>query len=665
MILLFNCQRRLAIITVFCLLGVCPLAFCYAGTASKKTQQAHLDYQTERDIFIAARKAIKKNDPTSFQSLSKKIKDYPLYRYLEFETLRLDIIDRPNEKIINRITAFEKKYQDKSLSKQLIRLLQRRLADRKKWNAFLQISHSPYARALPCETLYAKFQTDLIKTFDKKSLTLWAMPKQHPKPCAEVFKHFERKDIPDVVTVWKRIVTGMEAGQTVLVASLLKYLNSRDRESIEQWIDGYSNPEKTLRSKLISTDGIVTRHIISNLIKRWALKEPEAALKFWYKIRPNYLFSPEKRYQINKSLGMITAYRRLPKANLWLNRFVVREDDLEVMEWRVRTALLEQDWPKILTEIKRLPVKEQLEDHWQYWVGRSHESMKHSQRARKTYQSLAKQTSYHGFLAADKMGSSYPIYESKAIPDQALVEELAKNPQLIRAREYHLANINWEGRREWSNAHASFSPEQKLAAGFLAWEWGLFDRAMYSANASSKAHALTLKFPTPFSKTIQSAAKQNSLNPAWIYGVMRRESAFMTDIRSSAGAVGLMQLMPSTAKYVGKLLGKTKRLPDLTNATTNIELGSYYLRKMLDTFENHIALASAAYNAGASRVKRWLPSKRSMPADVWIDTIPFTETRRYVRAVLANTAFFEWRLQKKSKSLSTKLTQVPIGKPAR
>jgi soluble lytic murein transglycosylase len=205
------------------------------------------------------------------------------------------------------------------------------------------------------------------------------------------------------------------------------------------------------------------------------------------------------------------------------------------------------------------------------------------------------------------------------------------------------------------------SPEELAATAVLADRWGLHDRAIYSAGKAEQKRAIGLRFPVLYRSAVARAAQENRLDPALVMGVMRRESAYIADVQSGAGAIGLMQLMPRTAKFVADLKGLDNWRGDLTDADTNIGFGSFYLRHVLDKFNNHIAMATAGYNAGPHRVTSWLP-EQAMDADRWIDTIPYTETRRYVRAVLAYTAIYEWHLTKKPRRLSQKLHPIePTG----
>lgn len=281
--------------------------------------------------------------------------------------------------------------------------------------------------------------------------------------------------------------------------------------------------------------------------------------------------------------------------------------------------------------------------------------------ATKMFEELSLLPTYYGFLAADKMSSEYAITDKPIEVDATLLSKLEDNISLVRAREYFQVNVPWEGRREWNSQFEDASPEKLGAMAVLAGRWELYDRAILSAGRAEKKKALTTRFPVVYRSEVDTAAEKNRIPPAWVLGVMRRESAYIRDIKSSAGAVGLMQLMPKTAKYVAKLQGDKNWQGDLTDAETNIGFGTFYLRHVMDKFDDHQVLATASYNAGPNRVGIWLPPV-DMPADVWIDAIPYTETRRYVRAVMAYTAIYEWHLTKKPARLSSKLKTVPAAK---
>jgi len=412
-----------------------------------------------------------------------------------------------------------------------------------------------------------------------------------------------------------------------------------------------------LLSKHIRQDTVLNRRIIRDLVWRWSGEDTAAAIGHWIKIRDQYGFFTDERYALDRKLSLRAAYRRMPEAPGWLQSFTVREDDLELKEWRIRATLLAQDWPVVLRRIAELPLEEQQEDHWAYWVARAHEKLGNQARADALYRELAGLQSYYGFLAADRLDLPYSLYDEPIDAPADILQRLRQLPAMIRAREFHFTELPWEGRREWADSLASFAPEEVAASAVVATDWALHDRAVMSAGRAKARRALRYRFPVLYQEQVLAAARDSRVEPALIYGVIRRESAFIADIRSGAGAVGLMQLMPRTAKYVANLKGEENWNGDLTDATVNIDFGAYYIRHVLDRFDDHLVLALASYNAGPSRVSKWLP-QNDMPADVWVDTIPFTETRRYARAVLAYSLIFEWRLTGTATRLSQRMLDV-------
>ena len=238
-------------------------------------------------------------------------------------------------------------------------------------------------------------------------------------------------------------------------------------------------------------------------------------------------------------------------------------------------------------------------------------------------------------------------------------EEIANLPAIVRARELLLVNQFADARREWNFATEKFNKRQYQIAAALAHQWQWHDYAIRTIAKGNYFDDLTIRFPTPFDTIVNKYSVKRKVEPAYIYGIIRRESAFNAQARSPVGARGLMQLMPATANQVSRQLNlKKPRRHDLYIPSFNINLGSTYISDMLDKFDGHRALASAAYNAGPHRVNAWLPEEVELPADVWVDTIPFTETREYVRAVLTYTAFFEWKNNQSPTRLSVHLKPV-------
>jgi soluble lytic murein transglycosylase len=272
---------------------------------------------------------------------------------------------------------------------------------------------------------------------------------------------------------------------------------------------------------------------------------------------------------------------------------------------------------------------------------------------------LGGERSYYGFLAADQLGVPYALGDSAFVPDEARLSELRARPDLVRARELFMVGLDGRGRSEWDAVVRYFDTADKMQAAILASRWGWHSRAIAAAASVGEYDDLALRYPMPFNETFLEYSEDASISPTWAYGVARSESLFMRDVRSSAGAIGLMQLMPATGKDVAQRINLPySGLDTLTNPDSNIRLGTTYLGEMVERFGGNRVLATAAYNAGPHRVDAWLPQVGELDARIWIENIPFNETRGYVRRVLAADTIFHWRMTGEVRRLSDELLVV-------
>lgn len=640
-------------------LATLPLLLSFGNIVAAAVPNELVD---ERGRFIEAHKAFEKGQTKEFDVLRAKLgNDYPIAHYLDYLTLQKRFrTQSPTQSLVAALNNFERDSGDVSLTRKLTRQLQKRAATEKNWSLFRGLSKSALAADMPCSTLQAQADADKLKTLNETALKLWIKPVKHSKACGALLDQLERRKAPPIKAIWQRIYDSMDATKPQYAESVLHYLSKRDRNPVQAWLKARKTPEAYLKSGALKKDTSFNRRALVDLVLVWSKEDPVSAMNYWLANHEKYGFYDDRYYDTHRLLAMRGAYRRLPESYEWLNSLQAREDDLELKEWRIRAALFAQDWVNVLRSLKRLPVEEQEEDHWAYWEARALEETGHVQLANPIFKTLSGLPTYHGFLSADKLGTEYAISDIPIEADAQILGELQKSEELIRAREYYQVNVPWEGRREWNALFKDAGIEQFAALAVLAERWELYDRALFSAGRAEQKKALTTRFPVVYRSEVDSAAKKNRIPPAWVFGVMRRESGYIIDVKSSAGAIGLMQLMPTTAKYVAKLQGKKNWKGDLTDVETNIDFGAFYLRHVMDKFDDHQILATASYNAGPNRVTYWLPPE-DMQADIWIDAIPYSETRRYVRAVMAYTVIYEWHLTKQPARLSSKLVTVPAA----
>ncbi|HSC46982.1 MAG TPA: transglycosylase SLT domain-containing protein, partial [Gammaproteobacteria bacterium] len=351
------------------------------------------------------------------------------------------------------------------------------------------------------------------------------------------------------------------------------------------------------------------------------------------------------------------AWHLMPDARGELRRFHEWVDP-EVQEWRTRLALRDGDWHEALHDMQGLGASQDSAE-WRYWRARSLEAIGRKSEAAAYYIQLSRGGDYYAFLAADRAHLPYVINQQVSKPEVDVIEQLEARPGFTRARELVHADLYDEAEAEWQAATASLSTPARCQAALLAERWGWHARVIPLLAGGGCWQDLALTYPIAFEQTLVPEAKRLKLDLSWVYGLIRAESVFRPNAVSRVGARGLMQLMPGTGLDVASRLGLT--LGDaqgLMDPVTNLAVGGMYLRDMLARFGGSEPLATAAYNAGPAKVEDWMPDAGALPADVWVDTIPYTETREYVHRVLGHTVIFDWRLNGKPEPLSVRLGSV-------
>ncbi|MEW8208863.1 MAG: transglycosylase SLT domain-containing protein, partial [Candidatus Thiodiazotropha taylori] len=308
----------------------------------------------------------------------------------------------------------------------------------------------------------------------------------------------------------------------------------------------------------------------------------------------------------------------------------------------------------VLQLVESLSASEKEQAQWQYWHARALTKLDRENEARAILKQLSQERSYYGFMAANQLGVPPKLEHIALQSDQTISAVMALNPGLQRARELHMLKRPMSARREWNLALKKATPEELKAAAHLAQNWNWPSQSIITLAKLRHWNDLELRFPLAHQETITGQARGHGIDRAWVYAILRQESAFISDARSSAGARGLMQLMPKTAKQVAKELKHSPlKLDDLFRPEVNIRLGTGYLNKIYRQLQENPVLATAAYNAGPHRVKSWLPDQ-TQATDIWIETIPFHETREYLKRVLAYTVIYNYRLGEQPKVVPEK-----------
>ncbi len=612
-----------------------------------------ISLSTQRTNFLAAEKAISQGQLSRYRKLQATLKEYPLYPYLEYKELRRRLHKQKEE----RIQQFLTRYTDTPLAPRLRNAWLNHLAKRGRWKTYLAFYAPSRSVTRQCYYLQALYKSGKKQEALNQAGALWLYKKSRPKACNPIFEAWQSAGMQTDSLTWQRIQLAMDAHQTRLVQYLRKFLPTSEQWWLDQWLKVHRKPQRILSSKIFAQKHPYRNAILQHGIKRLARKDATAALHAWKLLQEQYTFTNKQRLKIERRLAFALLRDKNPEALSFLAEVEPAADDDSLRERRIRAALNAHNWSTALVWLNALPESQRKLEGWMYWQARSLAELGRDTEAKQIFKQVARERSYYGFLAADQLGINYHLANIPLEVDRSLQHKMMAKGAITRAKELHTLRRLVEARREWAMVTKEMSQNELQAVAKLAESWGWHDRAIFSLARTGYWDDLDLRFPLKYRAHIEQQATTNKLDIAWIFAMVRQESAFIHDARSGAGALGLMQLMPRTARQVSqRLYGRSLRSLSslLLKPKLNIQLGTAYLRQVFDQLDQHPVLATAAYNAGPHRVKKWLP-KKDVPADLWVETVPFKETRLYLQRVLSYTIIYEQQLGHKPTKLAYRM----------
>ncbi len=599
------------------------------------------ELEQQRELFLQAEQALQQRQFSRYETLLSKLRDYPLYPYLTYKDLRRRLSSAKDDEF----SLFFYSYGNTPLAPMLRSALLKHLARTGDWERYL--SHYVPSKDI---SLRCHYRTALLKTGQtgkalKNIEDLWLTGEKRPSACDPIFEAGRETGKINSQLIRQRAYLALEKGELSLASWLARKLSNVERKRLAQLAELQRHPEKVLKIRTLGNDVIATRRLLIKAIKRLARNDFEQAKSAWVTLQNRFEFTPEEKAEVMRSFGLRLAWKHDPEAIEWLAKIGSLYSTPEVRKWRVRISLREGNWKETLNWLDQLNENEQKKEEWLYWRARALENLGKTEESNQIYHELARNRSYHGFLAADRLGQPYRFEQRPIVFSEKELDKVAKIPAIQRAAELYRLGRIVPARREWHHALSHLKGNDLLKAAKLADSWGWHDRAIITVGRSNHLDDLNLRFPVLYREQIFQEAYSKGIDPAWVYGLIRQESAFMVDVRSPAGALGLMQLMPSTARQVAKQIRSRIHVPyDVLKPDINLRLGITYLSGRYQQFGKNTVLATAAYNAGPHRVNRWLPEEKPVTADRWIESIPFKETRKYVKRVLTYTAIYEQRL---------------------
>ena len=619
-------RSRISTLSATLVVSVCLFsAFGHAQTLDEAREQ-----------YAQASKMIQAGDIKGAAPLVKNLKGYPLYPYLIYQG-RLKQLGQLGQRDIN---AFKKRYSHTPLPNRLNRYWLKHLANKKDWKGYLAAYAANPIREdfYLCRNQVALLKTKQTKAAFAKAPQLWNIGKSQDDACDTLFKPWiAQKGVTSELAsqrYWKLV----ENQNTKLLTYVERFVTDKNQKAqISQF--------KSIRKKPSQVVSLTTKQLSANAYaatvnfayRQWLQQAPEEAAAAWIQQRPSVLaINPTIVSNLNVKFTRKLAANYTPNAATLLAQLDPQAQSDEVSLWRLRVALSEKDWPSIVRLYPQLSASAQSSDRWRYWYAQAEVELNKDYNPQKALTELAQERSFYGFLAAEQLGLPYKLNPGDYSITKETLKKVALLPPFIRARElfYHRQFIS--ATREWRLGDQQLSPVEQLHAGYLADSWGWHHRAIISAASTKAWDAISIRFPKPYFELFEKHAKAESIPSFWPLAIARQESAFYPLARSHVGAHGLMQLMPATAKQTAKKHNiKYTSNQQLSQPNTNIALGTAYLKEMYERFDQNAIYATAAYNAGPHRVDRWLEDRGDLPLAIWIETIPFNETRKYVQNVMS------------------------------
>ncbi len=605
---------------------------------------------TASQLFVEAEKNFEMRNWSKFENKLSKLTNYPLYPYLLHKKLSHEISQHTAKS--TDVNAFIHQYPDSSLSKQLAYQWLALQANQKNWKNYLALYEEPVEEEkdhkYECHALWAKYQSHSALSELYPAIRFWDSGLPQAQSCEKIFEELLTQNKLGYLDIWNRIEQALKEKQISVAESTAKYLSFEDKKIFRLWIKIYTHPYLIANKLFIDLDEYNTNQLplihkmitygMSRLIKQDVIY----ATRLYPEILERYALSSNQQEEIAKKFAISLAKKRNPLAEKWFIKVEPNSEDPEYLAWKIRYALFKEDWNEALNTISYLPLVETKQPRWQYWKARALDASGQKSQALTLFQNLFHERHYYGFLA--HRYCKHPLKHDLNLPQAKIMQEnlnqFHHDPSIVRIKELLKLSRIQQAKREWSYKVSLLTEEQKLEAAEYAHHMQWYDLAMSTLSKTQNDNALIFRFPLAHHPKIIHEATKNAIDPAWVFAVTRQESAFIPYAQSPVGAMGLMQLMPRTAQEVAKTLKKHYTSKQaLSNPNLNIELGTAYLKNLHGFMQHNPVLATASYNAGPGRIKEWLPPS-TMAADIWIENIPFEETRDYVQNVITYTGIY-------------------------
>jgi soluble lytic murein transglycosylase len=571
---------------------------------------------------------------------SPALKSYPIYDYLVAARLQRDLAASPSEEGDTAIDDFLRAHEGQPVGRALRHQWLVSLAQRRRWDWFLPRSVDAADPVLICDRLTGRLLHGDTDRLGPDALARWSVAQHAPAECAPVFAWLHAQGLITPALQEARARAALAADNAPLAREFIAEVPAVRAAALRAWLALLESPKAALAALAEAPGTAVESEALVAGFTRLSNTDVVSAADLLPALLGRPDLSAAVRGRLQRALALGEAYARKAGAVAAFERLPADAVDMQVQEWRVRAALWAGNYARALEWLDRMPASLSGQPRWRYWRARALAATSGPEAAAASFADLAGMRDYYGYLAADRVSRPYSLNVHPTAEDAALQSALAAEPGLVRAHALFDCDLTDEASAEWSAALAQAPAAMKIQAAHLASRWGWYSQTIATLAQADDWDDVLLRYPRPFSPVIADAGKLTQVPADWIFAVTRQESLFRKDAVSRADARGLMQMQPATAFAVAKRWHlPPPRGESLFDPAVAVTLGAAYLRELLDRYGNQLDLALAAYNAGPASVTRWLPAQ-PVEADVWIENIPYTETRGYVEHVLEHIVAF-------------------------
>lgn len=628
-------------------------AFVVAFASLAHADDISADSRRDDDAFLLLRDAVRQDDASKVEFYAARLASYAIPSYVDYYRLKSRLKDAPQAEIRD----FFKRYQGQAIVDRLRNDWLLELGRKRDWATFdeqyplfvLNDDTQVKCYALIARALKGQKVAD-------EARALLTSPSVYGQPCADLIATLYQSGQFNTEDLYAQLRLAGEFNATGQARRIVALLDGPEKKAVQ----AVDLPTVAVAKGMGPSK--VEHQIFIVALGRLAKTSSKLAVLGLNKAMPK--MSSQEQQQAWAAIALQTSYSLSPETTDYWRRANGAQLSNDQIQWKTRIALRNGDWRQVENNIRAMPQSLRSDPAWVYWLGRALMARDGASQpggeALQLFRGIADQSNYYGQLALEETGKLITIPAPGAPISQAEIAPIAANPNIQRALKFFSMRLRFEGTREWNWALRGFNEREHLAAAEYARQNNILDRMVNTSERTRIQVDYSQRFPSPHNDVMHPATQTLGLDKAWVYGLIRQESRFIMDAQSHVGASGLMQVMPSTGRWVAKKLGLTDFAQEmLSDVRYNIMLGTNYLNMVLGNMDGNEVLATAAYNAGPGRLRSWRATlTKPMDATVFIESIPYYETRTYVKNVMSNATYYAALFEGRPQSLKARLRTV-------